>query len=130
MARSRPRTYRFSAQRVPTRRRKPGELGRLAPEPPSRRQGTWETLDPAPEFELDGQGGGRVVAMVARSLSHETVRLTRPQAPEKTLASRGRSRSGRIPKVSAEFVAHMEEVLDLYAEPYDPQILAAGWWLL
>ena len=23
--------------------------------------------------------------------------------------------------MSAEFVAHMEEVLDLYAEPYDPQ---------
>ena len=26
-----------------------------------------------------------------------------------------------IPKVSAEFVANMEGVLDLYAEPYDPQ---------
>ena len=26
-----------------------------------------------------------------------------------------------IPKVSAEFVAHMEEVLDLYEEPYDPR---------
>ena len=26
-----------------------------------------------------------------------------------------------IPKVSADFVAHMEEVLDLYAEPYDPK---------
>ena len=26
-----------------------------------------------------------------------------------------------IPKVSAEFVARMEDVLDLYAEPYDPQ---------
>ena len=26
-----------------------------------------------------------------------------------------------IPKVGAEFVAHMEDVLDLYAEPYDPQ---------
>ena len=26
--------------------------------------------------------------------------------------------------MSAEFVAHMEEVLDLYAEPYDPK--AAG----
>ena len=25
-----------------------------------------------------------------------------------------------IPKVSAEYVAHMEDVLDLYAEPYDP----------
>ena len=26
-----------------------------------------------------------------------------------------------IPKVSAEYVAHMEDVLDLYAEPYDPE---------
>ena len=26
-----------------------------------------------------------------------------------------------IPKVSADFVAHMEDVLDLYAEPYDPR---------
>ena len=26
-----------------------------------------------------------------------------------------------IPKVSAEFVARMEDVLDLYAEPYDPK---------
>ena len=26
-----------------------------------------------------------------------------------------------MPKVSWEFVAAMEEVLDLYAEPYDPQ---------
>ena len=26
-----------------------------------------------------------------------------------------------IPRVSAEFVANMEDVLDLYAEPYDPQ---------
>ena len=25
------------------------------------------------------------------------------------------------PRVSADFVAHMEDVLDLYAEPYDPQ---------
>ena len=25
------------------------------------------------------------------------------------------------PKVSADFVAHMEEVLDLYEEPYDPR---------
>ena len=26
-----------------------------------------------------------------------------------------------IPKVSADVVAHMEDVLDLYAEPYDPR---------
>ena len=28
--------------------------------------------------------------------------------------------SGCIPKVGGEFVAAMEDVLDLYAEPYDP----------
>ena len=27
----------------------------------------------------------------------------------------------RIPEVSADFVAHMEDVPDLYAEPCDPQ---------
>jgi hypothetical protein len=26
-----------------------------------------------------------------------------------------------MPRVSAEFVWHMEDILDLYAEPYDPQ---------
>ena len=53
------------------------------------------------------------------SLSHETVRLHL----KKTLSS-PRSATGQavaeqewcISKVSAEFVAHMEEVLDLYAE--------------
>ena len=36
-------------------------------------------------------------------------------------SGRRRSRSGASAKVSAEFVAHMEDVLDLYAEPFDPQ---------
>ena len=61
---------------------------------------------------------GKVVELgLASSLSHETVRLHL----KKTLSSRGRSKSGAFPKVSADFVAHMEEVLDLYAEPYDPK---------
>ena len=34
---------------------------------------------------------------------------------------RGSSMPWHIPKVSAEFVANMEDVLDLYAEPHDPQ---------
>ena len=54
---------------------------------------------------------------LASSMSHEGVR----KRLKKTPSSLGRSRSGASPKVSAEFVAHMEEVLDLYAEPYDPQ---------
>ena len=62
---------------------------------------------------------GKVVELgLAPSLSHETVRL---HLKKKTSSSRGRSRSGASPKVSADFVAHMEDVLDLYAEPYDPK---------
>ena len=54
---------------------------------------------------------------LAPSLSHETVRLHLKKTP----SSPGRSRSGASPKVSAEFVAHLEDVLDLYAEPHDPK---------
>ena len=60
---------------------------------------------------------GKVVELgLAFSLSHEGVR----KRLKKTLSSRGRSRSGAS-QVSAEFVAHLEDVLDLYAEPYDPK---------
>ena len=66
----------------------------------------------------------RMVALgVVESLSHETVRLHLKKTP----SSRGRSlkpwqmKEWCIPKVSADFVAHMEDVLELYAEPYDPQ---------
>ena len=41
--------------------------------------------------------------------------------PEKNELKPWRKQQWCIPKVSAEFVAHMEDVLDLYAEPYDPQ---------
>ena len=50
---------------------------------------------------------------LAPSLSHETVRLHFLLKPWQ--------REWCIPQVSADFVAHMEDVLDLYAEPYDPQ---------
>ena len=77
---------------------------------------------PAPEghdhWTLPRLLAGKVVELgLAPSLSHETVRLHL----KKTSSSPGRSGSGAFPKVSAEFVAHMEDVLDLYAEPYDSQ---------
>ena len=42
-------------------------------------------------------------------------------APEKNTLKPWRKKQWCIPKVSADFVAHMEDVLDLYAEPYDPE---------
>ena len=42
-------------------------------------------------------------------------------ALEKNLLKPWQKQEWCIPKVSADFVAHMEDVLDLYAEPYDPQ---------
>ena len=75
---------------------------------------------PAPEghahWELRLLADRMVELGVVESLSHETVRLhlkklTQAVAEETVLHSEG----------SADFVAHMEDVLDLYAEPYDPQ---------
>ena len=61
---------------------------------------------------------GKVVELgLAPSLSHETGAA----APEKNALKPWQKQEWCIPKVSAEFVAHMEDVLDLYAEPYDPQ---------
>ena len=61
---------------------------------------------------------GKVVELgLAPSLSHETVRLHL----KKNILKPWQKREWCIPKVSAEFVANMEDVLDLYAEPYDPQ---------
>ena len=52
----------------------------------------------------------------------------RPPCPTKGCASGSKNalkpwqrKEWCIPKVSADFVAHMEEVLDLYEEPYDPR---------
>ena len=53
---------------------------------------------------------------LVESLSHETVRL---RLKENDLQP-WRKRQWCIPKVGGEFVAAMEDVLDLYAEPYDP----------
>ena len=53
---------------------------------------------------------------VVESLSHETVRLRL----KKNVLQPWRKRQWCIPKVGGEFVAAMEDVLDLYAEPYDP----------
>ena len=72
---------------------------------------------------------GKVVELgLVESLSPETVRLRL----KKTRSSRGSrnavaqetpwlKKQWCIPKVGGEFVAAMEDVLDLYAEPYDPQ---------
>ena len=60
---------------------------------------------------------GKVVELgLAPSLSYETVRLRLKKTP----SSRGGSSNGGIPKVGGEFVAALEDVLDRYAEPYDP----------
>ena len=44
-----------------------------------------------------------------------------PPAAEQNALKPWQRKEWCIPKVSAEFVAHMEDVLDLYAEPYDPK---------
>ena len=49
------------------------------------------------------------------SLSHEAVRLRL-----KNVLKPWRKQQWCIPRVNGEFVAAMEDVLDLYAEPYDP----------
>ena len=60
---------------------------------------------------------GKVVELgLAPSLSHETVRLHL-----KKVLKPWQKQEWCIPQVNADFVAHMEDVLDLYAEPYDPQ---------
>ena len=79
---------------------------------------------PAPEghdhWTLRLLAGKTVELGLVESLFHETVRLHL----KKTRSSRSRNSSGASPKVSADpgpSLAHMEDVLDLYAEPYDPQ---------
>ena len=61
---------------------------------------------------------GKVVELgLASSMSHEGVR----KRLKKNVLKPWQKQEWCIPKVSAEFVANMEDVLDLYAEPYDPQ---------
>ena len=76
-------------------------------------------LDPA---AAGGQGGGVGVGAVA-------VPRDRAAALEKNILKPWQKREWCIPQVSADFVAHMEDVLDpvsstgqaLYAEPHDPK---------
>ena len=54
---------------------------------------------------------------LAPSMSHEGIR----KPVEKNSLKPWQKKEWCIPQVSAEFVACMEDVLDLYAEPYDPE---------
>ena len=61
---------------------------------------------------------GKVVELkLASSMSHEGS----AQASQKNALKPWQKKEWCIPKVSAEFVANMEDVLDLYDEPYDPR---------
>ena len=61
---------------------------------------------------------GKVVELgLAPSMSREGVR----KRLKKNALKPWQKKEWCIPKVSAEFVANMEDVLDLYAEPYDPR---------
>ena len=51
------------------------------------------------------------------SIARETVR----QSLKKTNSSPGRTRRGAFRELSGEFVARMEDVLDLYEEEYDTE---------
>ena len=70
-------------------------------------------ISPAPE----GHGHWTLRKVVRRD---QSVRGS-PQAAQKNALKPWQKKEWCIPKVSAEFVANMEDVLDLYAEPYDPQ---------
>ena len=76
---------------------------------------------PAPEghehWTLRALAGKAVELGLVESLSHETVRLHL----KKNTLKPWRKQQWCIPKAGGEFVAAMEDVLDLYAEPYDPQ---------
>ena len=91
--------------------------------------------------KLDDRGEAHLIALACSPApeghDHWTLRLLAGKVVELGLASScptrecvngsknalkpWQKREWCIPKVSAEFVAHMEDVLDLYAEPYDPQ---------
>ena len=53
---------------------------------------------------------------LVESLSHDTVRLHLKNTLKPWWEQRW-----YIPKVSADFVAHLEDILALYAEPFNPQ---------
>ena len=78
------------------------------------------TCTPAPEghdhWTLRALAGRAVELGLVTSLSHESVR----RHLKKNTLKPWQRKQWCIPEVSADFVAHMEDVLDLYAEPYDP----------
>ena len=51
------------------------------------------------------------------TISHDTV----GRVLKKTTSNRGNVKKWCIPSVSPDYVWHMEDVLDLYAEPDDPR---------
>ena len=75
---------------------------------------------PAPDgydhWTLRALAGKAVELGLVASLSHESVRRHLKKALKPW-----QRKQWCIPEVSAGFVAQMEDVLDLYAEPYDPQ---------
>ena len=72
-----------------------------------------------------GRLADKVVELgLVESLPCEAVRLHRKSTLKRPYRVRGRlwrNKHWRIPEVSADFTAHMEDVLDLYAESYIPQ---------
>jgi DDE superfamily endonuclease len=67
------------------------------------------------DLTIVGRQGGRVTAGRFRLIRNDS------PTPEKNELKPWQHKQWCLPEVSAEFVAHMEDVLDLYAEPYDPQ---------
>ena len=64
-------------------------------------------------------GCGQLTTLLAPQLVEDGYRVTVLDADRECLELL--EAQWCIPKVSAEFVACMEDVLDLYAEPYDPK---------
>ena len=57
----------------------------------------------------------------AESCSYETPSAFTHRAQVKNTLKPWQKQEWYIPEVTADFVAAMEEVLDLYEEPYDPK---------
>ena len=82
---------------------------------------------PAPDghdhWTLRALAGKTVELGLVESLSHETVQLRLKKSAQAPVLQRGRlwrKKQWCISKVSKDFVAHMEDLLELYAELYDP----------
>ena len=90
---------------------KVGRPGRGPPDRPGLQPAAGRALplDPAP---AGWQGGGVEVGILH-------VPRRGAQASQKNALKPWQKREWRIPRVSAEFVANMEDLLDHYSEPYD-----------